>query len=158
MSNKLTHFDKFGNPNMVDISNKENSKRLAIASCTVTMKKSTLQLILENKVEKGDVFQIANIAGIQAAKKTDSLIPLCHSLPISYAKINFQPNLNKGEIQIKSEVSLIGKTGVEMEALTAVSVSALTVYDMCKNVDKSMKIGSIKLIHKSGGKSGTFNV
>ena len=157
MKNKFTHFDDDGNPNMVDISDKENSKRIAIATCKVIMKKNTLDLIQENKIKKGDVFQIANIAGIQAAKKTDHLIPLCHSLPLSYVKIKFNTDSNQNCVEIKAEVSLIGKTGVEMEALTAVTVSALTIYDMCKSVDKTINITEIKLIHKSGGKTGTFN-
>ena len=107
--------------------------------------------------KKGDVFQVANIAGILAAKKTDEIIPLCHSLPISYVKIAFNPDLKNSCVKIESEASLIGKTGVEMEALTAVSVAALTIYDMCKSLDKTISISSIKLIHKSGGKSGVFN-
>ncbi len=119
--------------------------------------KETLKLINKNKIKKGDVFQVANIAGIQGAKKTDNLIPLCHSLPLSYVKITFDPDEKNNCVNIKAEASLIGKTGVEMEALTAVSISALTIYDMCKSVDKTIKIDSVKLIHKSGGKTGTFN-
>ena len=157
MTNKFTHFDEDGNPNMVDINNKKNTKRLAIAVGKVIMKKETLQLITENKIKKGDVFQVANLAGIQAAKKTDSLIPLCHSLPLSYVKIDFGVDKKNNCVNIKAEASLIGKTGVEMEALTAVSISALTIYDMCKSVDKTININSIKLIHKSGGKTGIFN-
>ena len=110
-----------------------------------------------NILNKGDVFQVANIAGILAAKKTDEILPLCHSLPISYVKIAFNPDLKNSCVKIESEASLIGKTGVEMEALTAVSVAALTIYDMCKSLDKTISISSIKLIHKSGGKSGVFN-
>ena len=121
------------------------------------MQKETLKLINKNKIKKGDVFQVANIAGIQGAKKTDNLIPLCHSLPLSYVKITFDPDEKNNCVNIKAEASLIGKTGVEMEALTAVSISALTIYDMCKSVDKTIKIDSVKLIHKSGGKTGTFN-
>ena len=157
MTNKFTHFDEDGNPNMVDINNKKNTKRLAIAVGKVIMKKQTLQLITENKIRKGDVFQVANLAGIQAAKRTDSLIPLCHSLPLSYVKIDFGVDKKNNCVNIKAEASLIGKTGVEMEALTAVSISALTIYDMCKSVDKTININSIKLIHKSGGKTGIFN-
>ena len=157
MTNKFTHFDEDGNPNMVDINNKKNTKRLAIAVGKVIMKKETLQLITENKIKKGDVFQVANLAGIQAAKRTDSLIPLCHSLPLSYVKIDFGVDKKNNCVNIKAEASLIGKTGVEMEALTAVSISALTIYDMCKSVDKTININSIKLIHKSGGKTGIFN-
>ena len=157
MTKKLTHFDDSGNPNMVDINDKKDTKRLAVAIGKVAMQKETLELINKNKIKKGDVFQVANIAGIQGAKKTDNLIPLCHSLPLSYVKITFDPDEKNNCVNIKAEASLIGKTGVEMEALTAVSISALTIYDMCKSVDKTIKIDSVKLIHKSGGKTGTFN-
>ncbi len=157
MTKKFTHFDDSGNPNMVDINDKKDTKRLAVAIGKVVMQKETLKLINKNKIKKGDVFQVANIAGIQGAKKTDSLIPLCHSLPLSYVKITFDPDEKNNCVNIKAEASLIGKTGVEMEALTAVSISALTIYDMCKSVDKTIKIDSVKLIHKSGGKTGTFN-
>ena len=157
MTKKFTHFDDSGNPNMVDINDKKDTKRLAVAIGKVVMQKETLELINKNKIKKGDVFQVANIAGIQGAKKTDNLIPLCHSLPLSYVKITFDPDEKNNCVNIKAEASLIGKTGVEMEALTAVSISALTIYDMCKSVDKTIKIDSVKLIHKSGGKTGTFN-
>jgi len=157
MTKKFTHFDESGNPNMVDINDKKDTKRLAIAVGKVVMQKETLKLINKNKIKKGDVFQVANLAGIQGAKKTDNLIPLCHSLPLSYVKITFSSDEKNNCVNIKAEASLIGKTGVEMEALTAVSISALTIYDMCKSVDKTMKIDSIKLIHKSGGKTGIFN-
>ena len=157
MTKKFTHFDDSGNPNMVDINDKKDTKRLAVAIGKVLMQKETLKLINKNKIKKGDVFQVANIAGIQGAKKTDNLIPLCHSLPLSYVKITFDPDEKNNCVNIKAEASLIGKTGVEMEALTAVSISALTIYDMCKSVDKTIKIDSVKLIHKSGGKTGIFN-
>ena len=157
MTKKFTHFDDSGNPNMVDINDKKDTKRVAVAIGKVVMQKETLKLINKNKIKKGDVFQVANIAGIQGAKKTDNLIPLCHSLPLSYVKITFDPDEKNNCVNIKAEASLIGKTGVEMEALTAVSISALTIYDMCKSVDKTIKIDSVKLIHKSGGKTGTFN-
>jgi len=157
MTKKFTHFDDSGNPNMVDINDKKDTKRLAVAIGKVVMQKETLKLINKNKIKKGDVFQVANIAGIQGAKKTDNLIPLCHSLPLSYVKITFDTDEKNNCVNIKAEASLIGKTGVEMEALTAVSISALTIYDMCKSVDKTIKIDSVKLIHKSGGKTGTFN-
>ena len=157
MTKKFTHFDDSGNPNMVDINDKKDTKRLAVAIGKVVMQKETLKLINKNKIKKGDVFQVANIAGIQGAKKTDNLIPLCHSLPLSYVKIKFDSDKKNNCVNIKAEASLIGKTGVEMEALTAVSISALTIYDMCKSVDKTIKIDSVKLIHKSGGKTGTFN-
>ena len=158
MNNKtFSHFDKSGNPAMVDINPKLETRRIAIASGVVLMQQETLKKILEQKIKKGDVFQVANIAGILAAKKTDEIIPLCHSLPISYVKIEFYPDLKNSCVKIQSEASLIGKTGVEMEALTAVSVAALTIYDMCKSLDKTISISSVKLLHKSGGKSGVFN-
>ena len=157
VNKKFSHFDELGNPSMVDINNKTNNKRVAIAVGKVLMQSNTLSLILKDKIKKGNVFNIANLAGIMAAKKTDQLIPLCHSLPLSYVKIKFKPDLTKSCVEIEAESSLVGKTGVEMEALTAVSVSALTIYDMCKSVDKTICISSIKLKHKSGGKSGEFN-
>ena len=156
MTKKFTHFDDSGNPNMVDINDKKDTKRLAVAIGKVVMQKETLKLINKNKIKKGDVFQVANIAGIQGAKKTDNLIPLCHSLPLSYVKITFDPDEKNNCVNIKAEASLIGKTGVEMEALTAVSISCLTIYDMCKYLNKSIRIGNIKLISKKGGKSGNF--
>ena len=158
MTNKsFTHFDEAGKPAMVDINKKAETKRIAIASCIVSMQANTLNEILSHRIKKGDVFQVANIAGIMAAKKTEEIIPLCHSLPLSYIKIDFKPDLENSCVKIQSEASVISKTGVEMEALTAVSVSALTIYDMCKSLDKSMSISEIKLIHKSGGKSGVYN-
>ncbi len=156
-NNKLTHFDDNGDPSMVDINAKENTVRVAIATGKVTMKSKTLQKILDIKIKKGDVLSAAKLAGIMAAKKTDQLIPLCHSIPLSYVNIDLEPDIKNSCIKIKSEASLVGKTGVEMEALTAVSVSSLTIYDMCKSVDREIVISDIKLIHKSGGKSGEFN-
>ena len=155
--NKLTHFDDNGDPSMVDINAKENTVRVAIATGKVTMKSETLQKILDIKIKKGDVLSVAKLAGIMAAKKTDQLIPLCHSIPLSYVNIDLEPDIKNSCIKIKSEASLVGKTGVEMEAFTAVSVASLTIYDMCKSVDREMVISDIKLIHKSGGKSGEFN-
>ena len=156
-NNKLTHFDDNGDPSMVDINAKENTVRVAIATGKVTMKSETLQKILDIKIKKGDVLSVAKLAGIMAAKKTDQLIPLCHSIPLSYVNIDLEPDIKNSCIKIKSEASLVGKTGVEMEALTAVSVASLTIYDMCKSVDREIVISDIKLIHKSGGKSGEFN-
>ena len=156
-NNKLTHFDDNGDPSMVDINAKENTVRIAIATGKVTMKSETLQKILDIKIKKGDVLSVAKLAGIMAAKKTDQLIPLCHSIPLSYVNIDLEPDIKNSCIKIKSEASLVGKTGVEMEALTAVSVASLTIYDMCKSVDREIVISDIKLIHKSGGKSGEFN-
>jgi cyclic pyranopterin phosphate synthase len=142
---------------MVDINDKKSTARVAIASGKIKMKLETLNKIIDMKIKKGDVLVIAKLAGIMAAKKTEQLIPLCHSIPLSYVKIDLKPNINDSSIEIIAEASLIGKTGVEMEALTAVSIASLTIYDMCKSADRSMTISDIKLIHKSGGKSGEFN-
>jgi cyclic pyranopterin phosphate synthase len=142
---------------MVDINDKKSTTRVAIASGKIKMQLETLNKIIDMKIKKGDVLVIAKLAGIMAAKKTEQLIPLCHSIPLSYVKIDLKPNINDSSIEIIAEASLIGKTGVEMEALTAVSIASLTIYDMCKSADRSMTISDIKLIHKSGGKSGEFN-
>ena len=154
---ELTHFDKNGYPSMVDINKKDSTVRVAIASGKIIMKANTLKKILDLEIKKGDVLNIAKIAGIMAAKKTDQLIPLCHSIPLSYVNINLEPNIEESCVNITAEASLVGKTGVEMEALTAVSVAGLTIYDMCKAIDREMTLTNIKLIHKSGGKSGEFN-
>ena len=156
-NNKLTHFDDNGDPSMVDINAKEHTVRVAIATGKVSMRPETLQKILDIKIKKGDVLNVAKLAGIMAAKKTDQLIPLCHSIPLSYVNIDLEPDIKNSCVKIKAEASLVGKTGVEMEAFTAVSVASLTIYDMCKSVDREMVISDIKLIHKSGGKSGDFN-
>ena len=155
--NKLTHFNKNGNPSMVDINQKDSTVRVAIANGKIIMKPNTLKRILDLDIKKGDVLNIAKLAGIMAAKKTDQLIPLCHSIPLSYVNINLTSNIEESSIDITAEASLVGKTGVEMEALTAVSVAGLTIYDMCKAIDRKMILKNIKLIHKSGGKSGEFN-
>jgi len=157
LNNPLTHFDHNGDPSMVDINDKKSTARVAIASGKIKMQLETLNKIIDMKIKKGDVLVIAKLAGIMAAKKTEQLIPLCHSIPLSYVKIDLKPNINDSSIEIIAEASLIGKTGVEMEALTAVSIASLTIYDMCKSADRSMTISDIKLIHKSGGKSGEFN-
>ena len=154
---ELTHFDKQGNPSMVDINQKVSTDRVAIATGKIIMKANTLKKILNLEIKKGDVLNIAKLAGIMAAKKTDQLIPLCHSIPLSYVKVDLEPNIEESYVNITAEASLVGKTGVEMEALTAVSVAGLTIYDMCKAIDKKMILTNIKLIHKSGGKSGEFN-
>ncbi len=152
---QLTHFDRKGRAKMVDISGKRVTKREAIASADVIMKTKTLKMIREGRMAKGDVLSVAKVAGIMAAKRTSELIPMCHPLDISNIEITF--NL-KGEnkIQIKSKVKCLGRTGVEMEALMAASISALTIYDMCKAVDGEMGISDVKLLKKAGGKSGTF--
>ena len=154
---ELTHFDKQGNPSMVDINQKVSTDRVAIATGKIIMKANTLKKILDLDIKKGDVLNIAKLAGIMAAKKTDQLIPLCHSIPLSYVNVELEPNIKESSVYITAKASLIGKTGVEMEALTAVSVAGLTIYDMCKAIDKEMILTNIKLIHKSGGKSGEFN-
>ena len=142
---------------MVDINQKDSTDRVAIATGKIIMKANTLKKILNLDIKKGDVLNIAKLAGIMAAKKTDQLIPLCHSIPLSYVKVDLEPNIEESSVNITAEASLVGKTGVEMEALTAVSVAGLTIYDMCKAIDREMIITNIKLIHKSGGKSGEFN-
>ena len=155
--NELTHFDKNGKPSMVDINQKDSTVRVAIATGKIMMKANTLKKILDLEIKKGDVLNVAKLAGIMAAKKTDQLIPLCHSIPLSYVNVDLEPNIEESSVKITAEASLVGKTGVEMEALTAVSVAGLTIYDMCKAIDREMIITNIKLIHKSGGKSGEFN-
>ena len=155
--NELTHFDKNGNPSMVDINQKDYTVRVAIATGKIIMKANTLKKILDLEIKKGDVLNVAKLAGIMAAKKTDQLIPLCHSIPLSYVNVDLEPNIEESSVKITAEASLVGKTGVEMEALTAVSVAGLTIYDMCKAIDREMILTNIKLFHKSGGKSGEFN-
>jgi len=153
---KLTHIDEQGKPRMVDISEKSDSKREAIAGGLVRMKPSTFQQLREGSISKGNVLEVAQLAGIMAAKQTPHLIPLCHPILIGEVKVEFTLNDADSTIGIKASAKSTGKTGVEMEALTAVAVAALTIYDMCKAVDKGMKIENIRLIKKSGGKSGTI--
>ena len=153
---KLTHFDEKGRAKMVDISGKRTTAREAVAKAVITMKAGTLRMIMEGKVKKGDVFTTAKIAGIMGAKKTSELVPMCHPLDITGVDISFKPSLEDCLIEIESKARVVGRTGVEMEALTAVSIAALTIYDMCKAVDKGMTISDIRLISKKGGKSGTF--
>ncbi len=152
----FTHLDSKGKARMVDISAKDTTLRVAIASGKIFMKQETLNKILGNGIAKGDVLGVAKIAGVMAAKKTSHLIPLCHPINITDVKISFIPCEKERNIQIRAEVKTLGRTGVEMEALTAVSVSALTIYDMCKAVDKTMDISDITLLKKSGGRSGTY--
>lgn len=153
---KLTHLDQSGNARMVDISDKRGSKRLAIAKGCITMLPSTLDLILDGKMPKGDVLATARIAGILAAKKTSELIPLCHPIALASISVEFDCDQETGRIVITAEAVIQDKTGVEMEALTAVSVAALTLYDMCKAVEKGMTISDIRLVYKKGGKSGIY--
>ena len=152
----FTHITKEGNAKMVDISKKRSTARVAIAKGSVVVGEKILKKIKANKAKKGDVLNVARIAGIMAAKKTSQLIPLCHSLEIDSISIEFSFNYKKNCVNICATSKIHGKTGVEMEALTAVSVTALTIYDMCKSLEKSIEITNIKLIHKSGGKSGTY--
>ena len=152
MSN-LTHFDETGASRMVDVGSKEITLRLARAVGFVRMLPATLELIRNRKVSKGDVFEVARLAGIMATKRTDELIPLCHSLGLDSAKVEFDI-VDESTVRIESTVTLHGRTGVEMEALTAVSIAALTIYDMCKAVDRAMSIGPIELLEQSGGRSG----
>ncbi len=153
---KLSHFDDQGAARMVDVSGKEETAREAVAEGFVSMLPSTLSLILDRKVEKGDVFGVARIAGIMAAKKTSELIPLCHPLSLSSVDISFEPDRDKSWVQVKATVRTTDRTGVEMEALTAVAAAGLTIYDMCKAVDRAMSLTDVRLIKKTGGKSGTF--
>ncbi|TCZ76394.1 cyclic pyranopterin monophosphate synthase MoaC [Paenibacillus albiflavus] len=152
----FTHMNEQGRARMVDVSDKEITKREATARTTVTMKSETLRKIKQGQMNKGDVLAIAQIAGVMAAKKTSDWIPLCHPLPLTGINIVFNDN-GHDELYIEATVRTTGKTGVEMEALTAVSAAALTVYDMCKAIEKEIIIGPTMLIHKSGGKSGDFH-
>ena len=154
--NKFSHLDRNGKARMVDVSGKAVTTREGVARGAISMKKATLALILTNQVAKGDAISTARIAGIMAAKNTPGLIPLCHPLQISSVGIDFYFERKKGQIVIESRVNVTGQTGVEMEALTAVTVAALTIYDMCKAVDKEMVISDIMLVEKRGGKSGVF--
>ncbi len=152
----FTHIDKDGSVRMVDVTEKKPTERIAIAQAIVQISEDTLKKIMDQKVKKGNVLETARIAGIMAAKKTSDLIPMCHPLNLTYIKIDFYPETKNNTIRITSEVKLFGQTGVEMEALTAVSVSALTIYDMCKSYDKNMSFSDICLLKKTGGKSGEF--
>lgn len=153
---ELTHLDAAGRARMVDVGDKAITRREATARARVVMQASTLQLIRAGGAAKGDVLAVAQVAGVMAAKRTPDLIPLCHPLPITGVDIGFQFDDAAGAIVITATVRVDGKTGVEMEALTAVTVTALTVYDMCKAVDRAMTIGDVQLLHKTGGKSGEF--
>ncbi|MGB8214990.1 MAG: cyclic pyranopterin monophosphate synthase MoaC [Anaerolineales bacterium] len=154
MSAKLTHLDEAGRAHMVDVGAKPETERLAVARGEVLMKKATLDLIRAGAVKKGDVLTVAQIAGITAAKRTSDLIPLCHPLPITHIEVSVSLDEALPGVLITAKVKTTGKTGVEMEALTAVSVAALTVYDMAKAAEKTMKIQNIRLVEKRGGRSG----
>ena len=152
----LTHLNEQGQARMVDVGDKALTARVATAEAVVTMLPATLQLITEGKHKKGDVFAVARIAGIQAAKKCSDLIPLCHPLMLTSVSVELVAVPGSAQVHITATCKVAGQTGVEMEALTAVSAAALTVYDMCKSVDRGMRIADIRLTKKSGGKSGTF--
>jgi cyclic pyranopterin phosphate synthase len=153
---EFTHFDEAGNARMVDVSSKKETGRVATATGRISMIPEAYAMVQEGTMKKGDVLGVARLAGIMAAKKVDSLIPLCHPLVITKADVSFTFQDDDYSILIEATVGITGRTGVEMEALTAVSVAALTIYDMCKAVDKSMEISDILLLKKSGGKSGEF--
>lgn len=149
----FTHFDKSGRPKMIDVSEKSATHRVALAEGSIHMKKETLDLMIKGGLKKGDVLFTAQLAGIMAAKRTSEIIPMCHNIALDGVEIDFEIDKDKNLVNIKAMVSTTGKTGVEMEALTAVAVCALTIYDMCKAVDKEMVIGDIRLLKKTGGKS-----
>ena len=152
----LSHIDEQGRVRMVDVTGKDVTQRVAVARGVVSMQAETLAAIAEGQIPKGDVLTVARIAGIMAAKKTSELIPMCHPLNISGVELKLTPRQSPPSVEIEATVRIAGQTGVEMEALTAVSVAGLTIYDMCKAVDREMTVGEIRLMHKSGGKSGTF--
>ena len=156
MKEKLTHFDEKGNTRMVNVGGKDETLRIAVARGHITARPETLRLIAEQGMKKGDVLEVARLAGIMAAKRTGELIPLCHPLALTSIRVELAISEDMPRVEIEAEVQTVGRTGVEMEALTAVSVAALTVYDMCKAVDKEMVIGEVGLVKKTGGKSGTF--
>jgi cyclic pyranopterin phosphate synthase len=156
MADDLTHFDKDGRVNMVDVTGKAVTDRVAIATGAVRMKSKTLQLVKSGNAKKGDVISVAEIAGIMGAKRTSDLIPLCHPLPISGAKVEISFDQKLPGLRVQARVKTTSQTGVEMEALTAVSVTCLTIYDMLKAVDKGMVIEDIELLEKRGGKSGSY--
>lgn len=153
---KLTHLDAKGQASMVDVSAKPATARSATAKGRVVMDPATLKLVTGGKLAKGNALEVARLAGIMAAKKTSNLIPLCHPLPISKVSVDLKPNTKTHSIEVEATVKLTGQTGVEMEALTAVSVACLTIYDMAKAVDRGMTISDIRLTHKDGGKSGVY--
>ncbi len=154
---QFTHFDSDGHAHMVDVSSKLNTSRQSIVKGHIKMATSTLLMILNGKAKKGDVLSVARIAGIMGAKQTSTLIPLCHPMRLDYVSLDLTPDNSLPGIQITATCSVAGPTGVEMEAMTAVCIAALTIYDMCKAIDRAMEIGAVRLTHKSGGKSGVFN-
>ncbi len=156
MSSKLTHVDEAGRASMVDVGAKPETERVAVARGTVLMQPETLRLIVEGAIKKGDVLTVARLAGIMAAKRTSELIPLCHPLPLSHAEVICTPDVERSRVDLEATVRVRGRTGVEMEALTAVTVAALTIYDMAKAVDRGMRIDGVRLVAKEGGQSGAY--
>jgi cyclic pyranopterin phosphate synthase len=156
MTGGFTHFDDQGRAVMVDVGDKAETRRTATAACNVVMAPATLAAIRAGQVGKGDVLGVARLAGIMAAKRTPDLIPLCHPLPLSSAGVTLEPDDALPGVRITATVALTGRTGVEMEALTAATVAALTVYDMCKAIDRAMRIEAVRLTHKDGGRSGAY--
>lgn len=156
MAGKLTHFDAQGHAHMVDVGAKPVTDRIAVAACHIKMRQETFDIIVEGRAKKGDVLGIARLAGIMAAKRTADLIPLCHPLPITKVAVELTPDATLPGLRIEATVKTTGQTGVEMEALTAASVAGLTVYDMCKAVDKGMEISGLHVVLKDGGKSGRY--
>ena len=152
----FTHIDEEGRVRMVDVTEKAPTDRVAVAAGSITMNAETFRQIRDKTVKKGNVLETARIAGVMAAKKTSDLIPMCHPLLLTHIRVDFEPDEGENRIDIRAEVRLLGQTGVEMEALTAVSAAALTIYDMCKASDKGMVISDIRLLTKSGGKSGLY--
>lgn len=155
--NTLTHLDESGRARMVDVGHKDESERLAVARGAVIMQPETVRLIIEGNMKKGDVLAVAQLAGIMAAKRTSDLIPLCHPLPVTHIQVNCVPDAAANRVNIEATVRVRGKTGVEMEALTAVSVAALTIYDMAKAVDRTMQITEVRLVVKEGGVRGDYH-
>ena len=153
---ELTHINEQGRAKMVDVSEKQDTLREAVAYCNVYMKEETLLKIKEGTIKKGDVLSVAQVAGIMASKKTSDLIPMCHPIMISGCDISFSLNFDENRVEITSTVKNTGQTGVEMEALAAVTIAGLTIYDMCKAIDREMIVSDVKLLKKSGGKSGLF--
>jgi cyclic pyranopterin monophosphate synthase len=153
---RSTHFDGQGNARMVDVGGKPPSARAAVARGRIELSREALHAVISGRSKKGDVLGVARIAGIQAAKRTAEWIPLCHPLPLDALELEFLPELSPPSIAIEARARTTARTGVEMEALVAVSAAALTIYDMCKSIDRGMRIGDIRLVHKSGGKSGTY--
>ncbi|MGP1441209.1 MAG: cyclic pyranopterin monophosphate synthase MoaC [Anaerovoracaceae bacterium] len=156
MEDKLTHIDENGRPRMVNVGEKADTKRVAVAKGSIYMAPETLRRISEGSIAKGDVLSVAQTAGIMAAKNTSSNIPMCHNIFITGVDMNFQIDKEKSAVHIEAQASTIGKTGIEMESLSAVSTAALTIYDMCKAIDRGMRITDIRLVKKDGGKSGLF--